>query len=77
MHDETNLALAQMLARGDGNSLPLALGVLYRSPAPTLESRVRARIEARPHTDLRDLQDLFGRGHTWDIKAPGTAPEPA
>ena len=37
VHDETNRALATMLAAMEPPEFPMALGVLYRDPAPTFD----------------------------------------
>ena len=70
VHDETNLALATMLAAMKPPDLPVALGVLYCDPAPSYERSVMAQIdEATSRMPSRDLNGLLRQGHTWTVKA--------
>ena len=60
VHDQTNLALATILARMEGADLPLALGVLYDVPGDEF-------------TDLRgdDASRVFGRDALGDLISGG------
>jgi 2-oxoglutarate ferredoxin oxidoreductase subunit beta len=66
VHDETSPVLAQMLARMDGEELPVALGVLYRVSGPVYELQVRERSGTNTPS-IADLQALISGGHTWEV----------
>ncbi len=69
VHDETNLMLAQMLARLGPPEFPVAFGVLYCDPAPTYEAAVLAQNElARQKFGEADLDALLSAGHTWTVE---------
>ncbi len=68
IHDETNRALAGMLAAMERPTMPVALGVLYCDPAPSYEDGVRDHFEeAKKHGIGMDLNKLLRRGHTWTV----------
>ena len=67
VHDETNRTLATMLAALEPPDFPMALGVLYRDPAPTFEKQVLAQVE--PESEGRGLADLLYGGRTWEVEA--------
>ncbi|MBI1985200.1 MAG: 2-oxoacid:ferredoxin oxidoreductase subunit beta, partial [Rhodospirillales bacterium] len=68
VHDETNRALAGMLAGMERPTMPIALGVLYCDPTPSYEDGVRDHFnEAKKHGTGKDLNKLLRRGHTWTV----------
>ena len=72
VHDETNPALAALLAGMEPPEMPIALGVLYCAPAPSYETQVDEQIAAlaggaRPDRITGDLDALLRSGHTWTV----------
>jgi 2-oxoglutarate ferredoxin oxidoreductase subunit beta len=68
IHDETNRALANMLAFMEPPLFPVAIGVLYCRPTPSYEDGVREHMNEAGHPDSGgDLNALLRRGHTWTI----------
>jgi 2-oxoglutarate ferredoxin oxidoreductase subunit beta len=67
VHDETSRPLATMLAALEPPGFPMALGVLYRDPAPTFERQVLAQVE--PESEGRGLADLLYGGRTWTVES--------
>ena len=68
VHDETNRGLADMLARMEPPSLPVAIGVIFCHPTPSYEDGVKGHMnEAKKHGDGKDINALLRRGHTWTI----------
>lgn len=68
IHDETNRALAGMLALMEPPSMPVAIGVLYCNPSSSYEDGVKDHMEeAKKHGSGTDLNALLRRGHTWTI----------
>jgi 2-oxoglutarate ferredoxin oxidoreductase subunit beta len=68
VHDETNKALAGMLAAMERPTMPVALGVLYCDPTPSYEDGVRHHMEiAKNNSTGGDLNALLRRGHTWTV----------
>ncbi len=73
VHDQTNRALAGMLAAMQPPAMPVALGVLYRDPAPSYDSAVTARVEAGQERMQKggistDLSAIMRAGNTWTVK---------
>lgn len=70
VHDETNKALAFLLAAMEPPRFPLALGVLYRdSTAPSYETAVLDQVdEATQRLGEGELDALFRSGHTWVVE---------
>ena len=69
VHDETNRALAGMLAAMGPPDGPVALGVLYCDPVPSFERSVAAQIEeAKSGAPGSDLNALLRQGQTWDVE---------
>ena len=68
VHDAGNRTLATMLAAMQPPALPMALGVLYRDPAASLEDAVGsgARDRGDPATS-EELNALLRRGDTWTV----------
>ena len=70
VHDETSRTLAVMLAQMEPPRFPMALGVLFCSPAPSYDSLVSGQIaEARQRGPALDLNALLRRGTTWRVGA--------
>lgn len=68
VHDETNRTMAFLLASLEPPDFPIALGVLYRDPAPTYDASVRAQLEASKHNKGEgDMDALLQAGHTWTV----------
>jgi 2-oxoglutarate/2-oxoacid ferredoxin oxidoreductase subunit beta len=70
VHDETNRALAQLLAGLEPPAFPVALGVLYCDPAPSFERDVyaQARAAGLSETDpAPSLDSLLRGGQTWTV----------
>ena len=69
VHDETNRALAGLLAALEPPHFPVALGVLLAQTAPSYETSVRSQIEAaQAKSSNGDLNALLRRGHTWVVQ---------
>jgi 2-oxoglutarate ferredoxin oxidoreductase subunit beta len=73
VHDETNHALATLLAALGPPEFPVALGVLYRDDAPSYEALVHEQIDtARTKAGANGgLASLLRRGHTWTVGEDG------
>ena len=68
LHDETNRALAMLLASMDPPAFPVALGVLYCDPAPTYDGAVHDQVNAiKSEKGEGDFDELLRRGHTWEV----------
>ncbi|MEE8393213.1 MAG: 2-oxoacid:ferredoxin oxidoreductase subunit beta [Rhodospirillales bacterium] len=69
VHDETNRALAMMLATMSRADMPVALGVLYCDPNPCYEERVTGQLYEATAAHIKDdLNSLLRRGHTWEVE---------
>ncbi|MCB9567520.1 MAG: 2-oxoacid:ferredoxin oxidoreductase subunit beta [Myxococcales bacterium] len=68
VHDETNRAQAFLLAGLEPPSFPVALGVLYSSPAASFEGALLAQNEqATASAGVGDIDKLLRKGHTWTV----------
>jgi 2-oxoglutarate ferredoxin oxidoreductase subunit beta len=68
VHDETNRALAMLLAGMQPPAFPVAMGVLYCNPSESYESAVRRQVtETTAKKGPGDLTRLLHRGHTWTV----------
>jgi 2-oxoglutarate/2-oxoacid ferredoxin oxidoreductase subunit beta len=68
VHDETNPAFGQLLARMPFPEFPVALGVLHATLRPTYDGALRAQQNAaREKLGEGDLQKLLRGGSTWTI----------
>jgi len=68
VHDETNQALAGMLALMEPPTMPVALGVLYCHTTSSYEDGVKDHFdEAKAHNPSGDINKLLRRGHTWTV----------
>jgi 2-oxoglutarate ferredoxin oxidoreductase subunit beta len=75
VHDQTNRGIAQMLIdMSVENGMPVALGVIYNSPAPTFEGAVVAQSAQASKGKTPDLQALIAKGQSWQV---GKEPRPA
>jgi len=67
VHDETNLALAFMLANFEA-PMPTPLGVFYATSRPTYEGAINKQLEdAKAKTGPGDLKKLLSSGDTWRV----------
>ena len=73
IHDETDLAKAQLLARFFDNpeeegALPRPFGVFYSISKPTYEEQLNAQIDlAKEQKGLGDLNELIAGNETWEV----------
>jgi 2-oxoglutarate ferredoxin oxidoreductase subunit beta len=68
VHDETNPAFAQLLARMPFPEFPVAVGVLYAVKRPTYDGTLRAQQKAaKEKLGNGDLGKLLRGGNTWTI----------
>ena len=65
VHDETNRALAALLAALQPPAFPMALGVLYCDPATSYEREVEAQMAAAGPKG--ELAELLKKGRTWQV----------
>ena len=69
VHDQTNLALAHLLAAMQGPDFPVAVGILYHNPvAAYVTDLSNQRLKLREKRGTGDLQKLLHAGHTWEVK---------
>ena len=69
VHDETNHALASLLASLQPPLFPVALGVLYCNPGPTYDAQVHDQVDAAK-ADAKgpaSIEALLHSGHTWTV----------
>jgi 2-oxoglutarate ferredoxin oxidoreductase subunit beta len=67
VHDETNLALAFMLANFEP-PLPTPIGVFYAVSRPTFDGAINKQLEeAKTKQGSGELQSLLNRGDTWTV----------
>ena len=67
VHDETDRAMAGLLASMHPPAMPVALGVLYCDPTPSYETRVAEEVSAAEHAHPASLAELLHKGHTWTV----------
>ncbi len=67
VHDQTNRALAGLLAAMQPPAMPVALGVLYCDPALSYDHAVTAQTSAGP-ARTGDLSEIMRAGSTWTVK---------
>jgi 2-oxoglutarate ferredoxin oxidoreductase subunit beta len=65
VHDETNHALASLLAGLRPPQFPMAIGVLFCNPAPSYNGLVEEQLAGAGKD--RDLNALLRRGRTWSV----------
>ncbi len=69
VHDQTNHGIAQMLIDlGPGEGGPVALGVIYDHPRPTFDRALTDQNKAAAGGKIADLQELIGKGQTWQVE---------
>ena len=69
VHDETNRALANILAAMQPPHFPVALGVLYCNPEASFEVRMASQVDqSAPAMTPGDLNALLRRGYTWTVE---------
>ena len=69
IHDQTNLAQAQLLAAMQGPDFPIAVGILYYKPVSAYVSDLGSqRLELRETRGKGDINALLQSGHTWEVK---------
>ncbi len=69
IHDETNHTLAQLLIDMPFGPFPMALGVIWCSPAPTFDAAVGEQNAAAAAGKPVDLDALLRKGQSWEIAA--------
>jgi 2-oxoglutarate ferredoxin oxidoreductase subunit beta len=69
VHDPSNYALANLLARLDPEEgMPVCVGVFYRTQKSTYDQDFHAQIDAaRARLGAGDLQKLLQAGDTWSV----------
>jgi 2-oxoglutarate ferredoxin oxidoreductase subunit beta len=67
VHDPANRMLAHMLVEMPFGAFPMALGVIYDSPAPTFESAVVEQNASVSAGKSPDLQALVAKGQSWEV----------
>jgi 2-oxoglutarate/2-oxoacid ferredoxin oxidoreductase subunit beta len=67
VHDETNAPLAQLLLGMEAPALPVALGVVYRTPAPSFENQFLASHPTRMARTAK-VADALRQTSTWSVK---------
>ena len=67
VHDATDPVLAGLLAALRPPEFPVALGVLYDSPAPSYERQVHARETAATRPNDGSLNALLRSGPVWTV----------
>ena len=67
VHDETDRAMAGLLAAMEPPRMPVALGVLYCDPAPSYEASVNDEVDAVQTSSSASLAELLNRGNTWAV----------
>lgn len=69
VHDQTNLAQAQLIAAMHGPDFPVAVGIIYHKPVPAyVNDLVEQRVQLREKRGDGDLAKLLHSGHTWQVK---------
>ena len=67
-HCQSNF-LHQQLAMMDGDTLPLAIGVIRDVEAPTYETDVAAQVEdVKQKHGFHSLREMILAGDTWQVK---------
>jgi 2-oxoglutarate ferredoxin oxidoreductase subunit beta len=70
IHDETNRALAQLLAALEP-PFPVAMGVLYCNPAPSYEHEVYAQAGWKGEGKPGEIDTLLNSERTWEVEGGG------
>jgi 2-oxoglutarate ferredoxin oxidoreductase subunit beta len=69
VHDETNRIMAQLLIDMPFGPFPMALGVIWCSPAPSFEVAVAEQNATASAGKAADLDALIRKGQSWEIAA--------
>ena len=67
VHDVKNRSIAHMLVEMPFGAFPMALGVLYDDPAPSLEEGLMEQNRKASEGKKADLQKLLSTGQTWTV----------
>lgn len=68
VHDETNRPLALMIADMKSPEWPVAMGVIFRDPAPAYEESVHNQIkELTAKSPPVSINELMHKGRTWTV----------
>ena len=67
LHNETDRALAALLADMNGDTLPIAIGVLYCKPGHIFEVEIRKMVQREISETTNSLNDVLRAGHTWTV----------
>ena len=68
VHDETNRPLAGMIAGMKAPEWPVAMGVIFRDPAPAYEESMYAQIdELTEKSPPVSINELMHKGQTWTV----------
>lgn len=67
VHDETNRALASLLASLEPPDFPMPIGILYCDPASAYEEDMYRQAEAEGAGTKSDLDALLRGGRTWTV----------
>jgi len=67
VHDETNKALATLLAAMSEPDFPVAMGILYCQSGPTFEVELRKKVKKATSESTKSLADILHQGHTWTV----------
>lgn len=69
VHDETNHALASLLAPLQPPQFPVVFGVIYNNPSEPYDAQVRGQIAAAKAkaTGTPSIEALLRSGYTWDV----------
>ncbi len=67
VHDETNRIMAQLLIDMPFGPFPMALGVIWCSPAPTFDAAVVEQNSVVAAGKPADLDALLRKGQSWEI----------
>jgi 2-oxoglutarate ferredoxin oxidoreductase subunit beta len=68
IHDETNRALAALIAGMESPEFPVAIGVIYCNPAPTYEAAVATQMAAAAKKGPGDMNAVLREGPTWRVE---------
>ncbi len=69
VHDESNRTLAALLVALAPPRFPVALGVIYCDPEPSLQASLAVQNETFVSGTLNDLNALLRQGPTWTVEA--------
>ncbi len=68
VHDETNRALAMLLAELHPPEFPMVVGVLYRNPGRVYDQDVHTQLRQEMAAGSRDLAAVLRQGRTWEVE---------